>query len=146
MRFHIQQVNIFLQQDFHGFTAKQTTQYLRGCLFQACDFLLSANVYTEQEVLQVNEFFYQVIRLIVAWLKKVRKLIAKCFPELKQDTDLYMIDEDIAVVMSVCELMGILQRLFVGCHRCLKYYVHNDINAIPVKNPVTKDFSQIDFV
>jgi hypothetical protein len=87
-----------------------------------------------------------VIRLIVAWLKKTKSLADKCFAEMKIDSDLFLIDEDIAVVMSATELMGILHRMFLGCHRCLKFYVHNDLNALQVKKPVTKDFTGVDFL
>jgi hypothetical protein len=44
------------------------------------DFLLGANTYTEEELVEVNDFFKTVLRLIVAWLNKVPTLLEKCLP------------------------------------------------------------------
>ena len=56
-----------------------------------------------------------------------------------------MIDEDIAILVSVNEVMGMLNRILNGCHRCLRYYVYYDCNTVPTKKSITKDFSSIDF-
>ena len=66
--------------DFQEVTAKDVTQYLRGGLFVMVDFLLGANTYTEEELVEVNDFYKTVLRLIVAWLKKVPTLLEKCLP------------------------------------------------------------------
>ena len=55
-------------------------------------------------------------------------------------------DEDAALLQSAGELMGILERLFCSCHRCLRYYVHYDRNAEFFPNSITKDFSDSNFL
>ena len=115
-----------MDKDFRGWTAHELTQYLRGELFIAVDFLLSANTYSEDEIAEVCHFLKTVIRLIVHWLKKAPELLEKCLPELSRESDLFLVDEDAALLMCACELMGILQRLFCGCHRALRFYLHFD--------------------
>ena len=107
---------------------------------------MSGGTYADEDVEEINQFLYNVLRMITRWIAKVRKVQAKCFPQIKQESDLYLIDEDIALVQCVSELMGILHRLFNGCHRWLKYYVYHDCNTVPVKKTITKDFSSIDFL
>jgi hypothetical protein len=79
LRGHAERVKGILDSDFGDMTAREVAQYLRGGLFQGVDFLLSANTYSEEEVDEVLEFFYSVIRLIVAWLKKATTLQERCF-------------------------------------------------------------------
>ena len=74
----------------------------------------------------MNEFLRAAIRLVVAWLQKIPALLPKCLAELRRDPEIYLVDEDAALVSCACELMGILQRLFCGCHRSLRYYTVSD--------------------
>lgn len=122
------------------------TQYLRGSLFVNVDFVLSANTYTDEDVAQVIEFVKATIRLVIAWLKKVPSLLPKCLKELKQEAELFLVDEDAAILLSVTEVIGTLQRLFAGCHRCMRFYMHYDTNQTKSENSITKDFLGVDFV
>ena len=65
--------------------------------------------------------------------------------ELKKEPELYLVDEDCALVCAVTEMMGILSRLFCGCHRSMRLYLHYDRNVEKFDKPVTKDFSDCDF-
>lgn len=87
-----------------------------------------------------------VLRLIVAWLKKVPTIRQRCLVDLKADSDLYLVDEDVALFASSCELMGMLKGILCGCHRTLKFYAHCDQNQEAYKNSITKDFAGVDFV
>lgn len=69
-----------------------------------------------------------VIRLVVAWLKKIPSVMQRCMTDLKKDSDLFLVDEDIALFLSSNEVMGMLKSIFCGCHRTLRYYVHFDEN------------------
>jgi hypothetical protein len=75
-----ERVQAIIDTDFQEMTAKDVTQYLRGGLFVMVDFLLGANTYTEEELVEVTDFFKTVLRLIVAWLNKVPTLLEKCLP------------------------------------------------------------------
>lgn len=53
--------------------------------------------------------------------------------------DLFLIDENIAILQSTNELMEILKKILGGCHRCYKYYLLNDKNAIKYEKGVTHE-------
>jgi hypothetical protein len=106
---------------------------------------MSANTYSEEEVDEVLDFFYSVIKLIVAWLRKAATLIGRCFRELKAEPDLALIDEEAALVMCANELMGLLYRFLCGCHRCLRFYIHYDKNAKEFANPIHRVYEDVDF-
>lgn len=38
-----------------------------------------------------------------------------------------------------------LKKIFGGCHRCIKYYLLNDKPYSPLVNPITNDYSDINF-
>lgn len=131
---------------FRGWTAHELTQYLRGELFITVDFVLSANSpYAEEEVDEVCTFLKAVIGLIVEWLKLAPGLLERCLPELRREPDLFLVDEDAALLRSAEELMWMLQRLFCGCHRALRFYLHFDQDQVEFKEPVTKLFPGVDF-
>lgn len=48
-----------------------------------------------------------------------------------------MIDENIAILQSVYELMDMLKKIFCQCQRCFKYYLLNDKNAVAFDTGVT---------
>jgi hypothetical protein len=87
------------------------------------------------------------IELVVIWLKYLPNVFKKSMAELRVDYDLFLVDEDIAIVQSVNEVMGMLQRIFLGCHRAIRFYKHFDLNQ-EQRSPdsVTKDYTNIDFV
>ena len=121
-------VDDLIARDFRGLSAYAVAQYLRGKLFVLVDFVLGAGPYSESECLEANEFLRAVIRLVVAWLRKAPSLLQKCLSDLRKEPELYLVDEDAALLQCACELMGLLQRLFCGCHRSLRYYAFNDSN------------------
>jgi len=77
-------------------------------MFVNVDFVLSANTYTEENVAQVVEFLKASIRLVIAWLKKVPPLLQKSLRDARAESDIFLVDEDTAIVQSVHEVMGIL--------------------------------------
>ena len=96
-----------IDNDFGGVEAYQITQYLRGILFIQVDFLLGSNVYTEEEKDEVMKFFKTVIRCCIAWLKKAPSLL-QSQQDQRKDSDIYIVDEDLALLNSGSELMGLL--------------------------------------
>jgi hypothetical protein len=80
-------VDQFVERDFNGYSAPAITQYLRGKLFVFVDFLLSNNTitYSETDIDEINELIKAVLRLIVAWLKKVTTLFESASATLKRD-------------------------------------------------------------
>jgi len=97
-------------------------------MFVNVDFVLSANTYTEENVAEVSEFLKSAIRVVIAWMKKVPPLLQKSLRDARAESDIFLVDEDVAIVQSVHEVMGILQRIFCGCHRCMRFYMHYDCN------------------
>lgn len=59
--------------------------------------------------------------------------------------DLFLIDENIAVLQSAYEITELLRKIFGGCHRCIKYYLLNDKAAIAFENPVTNSYTHVNF-
>jgi hypothetical protein len=106
---------------------------------------MSANTYADEEVDDIIEFFYLVIKLIVAWLKKVPSLMERCFRDLKLEADIALVDEEAALVSCCCELMGLMHRFLCGCHRCLRFYIHYDRPPVKFEKSITRDYSDIDF-
>ena len=54
-----------------------------------------------------------------------------------------MIDENIAILLSAYELMDILKKILLCCHRCARYFYLNDKNPLDVGNKkVTTDFNK----
>lgn len=107
---------------------------------------MSANTYSDEEIDEMNEFFYSVINLVVLWLKKIPEIMQKSFKEMKMEPDMPLIDEDAALVSCCCELMGLLHRFWCGCHRCLRYYIHYDRQPKSFANPIAKQYPEIDFI
>lgn len=102
-------VQDLVDRSFRGLSAHELTQYLRGELFVTVDFLLSANsLYSEEDVGEVCTFLKAVISLIVHWLKLAPGLLETCLPNLRREPDLFLVDEDSALLQSAPELMGIL--------------------------------------
>lgn len=64
---------------------------------------------------------------------------------MKVNSDLFLIDENIAILMCHYEFLDILKKLFCQCHRCLRYYLLFDKNPISFEKSVTGDFGNIDF-
>jgi hypothetical protein len=50
------------------------------------------------------------------------------------NSDLFLIDENIAILQCAYEFFDILKKLFCGCLRCIKYYILNDREAISFEN------------
>ena len=86
-------------------------------------------VYDEvSELPKVLEFLNLSLKLVVAWLKKAIEIQEYSEYLLQQDTDLFLIDRKVALYFCAYEIMGILQRLFVGDHRCIRFYILYDFN------------------
>jgi hypothetical protein len=64
---------------------------------------------------------------------------------LKVNSDLFLIDENIAILQCSYELLDILKKLFGCCHRCIKYYQLHDKKPIVYENAVTQKFDHINF-
>ena len=62
------------------------------------------------------------------------------------NSDLFLIDENIAILLSAYELMDMLKKIFGGCHRCMKYYLLNDKAQVSLTDKsVTNSFSHVNF-
>jgi len=128
-------------------TGKDVTQFLRGRLFVNVDFVMSSNTYTEENLKLVIQFLNAAIELVVAWLKYVPTVFKKTMSELRVDKDLYLVDEDIAIVQSVTEVMGVLRRIFCGCHRAIRLFMYYDINQQErQENSISRDYTNQDFI
>jgi len=67
-------------------------------------------------------------------------------PDLRRDSDVFLVDEDVALLASCPEVMGLLNRLLCGCHRCLRYYLYYDKEVKKVANPVSEpSLAEVDF-
>lgn len=64
-----------MDDDFSGYGAFHTTQYLRGQLYIYLDFLLQNNKYQPEEADAINDFVYTVLRFVIAWFRRAKKLI-----------------------------------------------------------------------
>ena len=61
------------------------------------------------------------------------------------NSDLFLIDENIALLSCAYEFFDLLKKLFCCCHRCTRYYLLNDKDPVEYKKPVTKKFDHINF-
>ena len=61
------------------------------------------------------------------------------------NSDLFLIDENIAVLQSAYEITDMLKKIFGGCHRCIKYYLLNDKAAIAFEKPITNSYTHMNF-
>jgi hypothetical protein len=62
------------------------------------------------------------------------------------NSDLFLIDENIAILQSAYEIMDIMKKIFGGCHRCIKYYLLNDKAQVPLtEKSVTNSFEHVNF-
>mmetsp|Transcript_9589 Transcript_9589/g.9224 ORF Transcript_9589/g.9224 Transcript_9589/m.9224 type:complete len:87 (+) Transcript_9589:372-632(+) len=64
-----------IESDLQGLGAVETTQTIRGNFYIYVDFLMGTPILKEEEIDAVNDYLYTVLRLIVAYLKKVPKLL-----------------------------------------------------------------------
>jgi len=107
--------------------------------------LLQNNKYQPEEVVAINDFVQTVLRFITGWFRRAKKLIP-LYSQIKVNPDLFLIDENIAVLQSVYEICDMLKKIFGGCHRCIKYYILNDKQVVPLENAVTDNaFNQMNF-
>ena len=79
-------------------------------------------------------------------MKKLPSITQKCLLDLKQDTDLFFVDEDISLFKCACELMTTLKSILCGSHRTLRFYQHCDQKQEVYENSVSKDYAAADFV
>jgi ubiquitin carboxyl-terminal hydrolase 9/24 len=59
--------------------------------------------------------------------------------------DLFLIDENIAILQCAYEFLDILRKIFCGCHRCYKYYLLNDKAEITYEKGVTNSYGHLNF-
>lgn len=64
---------------------------------------------------------------------------------MKVNPDLFLIDENIAILLSAYEFLDILKKFFCSCHRCIRYYYLHDKNPIHFDHSVTQKFDNINF-
>ena len=50
-------------------------------------------------------------------------------PDIKKDSDIFLVDEDVAIYQSYYEIFGLLHRFFLGCHRCIRFFLMYDIEV-----------------
>ena len=55
---------------------------------------------------------------------------------------MYLIDENIAIMLSAYELMDILKKILCCCHRSAKYYFLNDKNQVAFNKMATEQINR----
>lgn len=55
---------------------------------------------------------------------------------------MYLIDENIAILLSAYELMDILRKILCSCYRCARYFFINDKNPIQLSKMVTQTINR----
>jgi len=64
---------------------------------------------------------------------------------VKVNADLFLIDENIAILQSYYEIFDILKKLLCNCHRCMRFYLLKDKNVIKFDQPVANAPEETDF-
>jgi hypothetical protein len=54
------------------------------------------------------------------WLKEIPALLQKVSPDIRKDSDIFLVDEDVAVFQAYPELLGLLHRFFLECFSILQ--------------------------
>ena len=101
-------------------SAHETTQFLRGQLFNLVDNLL-VNSYKKLEHLKAASFFCTVINYIIEWIKKSNELFPAYY-EGVVSTEAYLNDDQVALAMAWPELLITLRRLFGLDARTSKFH------------------------
>jgi hypothetical protein len=113
-----------MESDFTCLSAHQVTQYMRGELFIFHDSLLHLAIPKEHTQEALN-FHYKMLEYVHKWLIKMPSLLP-LQAELRANSDLYMIDQNIAVYECFKEMSEILQKLFGSCSRNHKFFWSSD--------------------
>ena len=66
---------MFINSDFEGVSSTMITQLLRGKIYVAIDFFLGSNSYSEEQVDAINDLINTVLKMVVAWQKKLITLL-----------------------------------------------------------------------
>lgn len=61
------------------------------------------------------------------------------------NSDLYLIDSNIAIIMCWPEFVDILRKIFGCCHRCARYYLLFDKKQFKYDQLITIDETETDF-
>lgn len=74
----------------------------------------------------IDQYFKSVLRLITAWLRKLPKILSKSLQVLNKNMELFLIDEDLALLECQSEIYLTLKAFFCGCHRNVRIYAYYD--------------------
>lgn len=142
----IEKIDICIKNNLKGLGAVDTTQFYRGDVFFALDNIFQRTYEpNEAELFEVGiEFVKKVLELIVTYLKLVPDMLV-AFNEERQEPDLYIVDENIAVTKCLPEFTEILKTIFCLNPRCLRYYLKYDRAPAELKTDVCKPFQERDF-
>ena len=64
---------------------------------------------------------------------------------MRVNPDLFLIDENIAILLCFYEFTDTLKKIFCLDHRCIRYYMLFDKNTVQFDNMVTQNFDHVNF-
>jgi hypothetical protein len=137
-----------IERDLERMTAREITQLFRGHLFVYIDFLMSGShrKLSNDHIDMLDEFNKTFLRLMIVWLRKVPKLFKTALKDYKKNNDMFLIDEDVALLSASAELFLTLKSLFSGIHRTMRLAAFYDKNVEEYKNMVSNErFHKEDF-
>ena len=104
-------------------TAYETTQFLRGDLFNLIDCLLTAT-YASSDLPTVLSFFTKVLDLVQAWMQLPD--LVKSYLAGAANADLFQTDQRVAVAMAYPEVLYTMERLAGGDDRTSRFFKSYD--------------------
>ena len=119
-----------IERDFERYTARDLSQFLRARFFVYNDFLMTATHkdLTQEQQDMIDQYFKSAMRLIAAWTKKIPSIMHRSHNTLFKNPELFLVDEDVALLECQTELFATLKTIFCGCHRNLRIYAYYDRN------------------
>jgi hypothetical protein len=94
----------------------------------------------------IEEFNKSFLRLMIVYLRKMPKLFKTALSDFRKESDMFLIDEDVALIAANSELFLTLKSLLCGIHRTLRLAAFYDKNIEEYKVMVTnKKYHTEDF-
>lgn len=129
-----------------GLGAIESTQFYRGEIFTTLDHLMGKSYEgTDSELFEVAvQFIKKIIELVTAYFKLVPDMVAT-FNEIKQEYDLYLVDENAAIASCYPEFIDMLKNVFCLNARLLRFYLKHDRPPAELKTSICKPIAGKDF-
>lgn len=142
----MEKIDICIQNNLKGLGPIETTQFFRGDVFYALDEVMGRTYEPNEADYFENsiKFVKKILELIVHYLKLVPDML-KAFNEEKVSSDLYLVDENIAIIKCLPEFTETLKTIFCQNARCLRFYLRYDRAPEEPKTNICKPFKERDF-